>query len=454
MDASKPTLSKFLNHLRSHDEAFILRHNGAPPEWSDEALHQSAYEQNPELYALLAVAEAVQPWQRVRILFQILRASRAGMATEIRSTLDRVTYFLTTILHPDRVLAVFLALRRVRANHKHTSRAILHYILNHPHFEDMAGSRRPALVDCLEHAMGKKVARACAKMLSDTTAKDETYLHRNLLRFAKDAEWVKIIFPTLYQGTRQTGNGSYQLIHQQYIEQIEQKRERPATITATNRGDISATLIHLYRGGTSGELQQALAGYVQEAASDLPRFEGKLAVVQDASESTRSYGQREYCCISQSVALQLVLEQCCANVQIFPVGGAGHIPMPEGNSDLAGALLDAVESQPDLIAIISDGYENVYPGNLARVAATLPKIGIETPVVFCHSKFTNNDDLSLRQPAPNLPQLEFWHQDDFEPLLTSLFSMANSQLSEPSLRTYLLKKLDAIGSKLLATTAN
>ena len=449
MDVSQPTLANFLQHLRTTNEPFILRRDAAPPQWSDEALHRSNYDQNPELYALLAVADKVQPWQRVRILFQLLQRSRKGMSNEIRCTLERVTDLLLTVLHPDQVLTVFLALRRVRANHKHTTRAILKYILNHPHFEDMASSRRPTMVDCLEHAVGKNVARACAKMLSEEATADQTYLRRNLLRFVRDSQWVKFVLPFLYkQGTRQTGNGQYQQAHRQYIEKLEQHQDRPKTVTATNRGDIAATLVHLYRGGNSTELQQALDGYVEKAASELPRFEGKLALVLDASASTRSYGDREYCALAQSVALQRVLEKRCTNLQVHTVGGSGSPPVPEGNTDLATALLDALEGEPDVVAIVSDGYENVYPGDLERVVDALPRAGVQTPVVFCHSKFTDSDDLTLRRPVQNLPQLEFWHQDDFEDVLLSLFSRVNGNKGETCLQEFLLQKLYKVEKEL------
>jgi len=438
MYANPPTLSRFYQHLLTRDSPFMLRRNGAPPQWSDAMLHQSAYQQYPELYALFSLADAVQPWQRVRILFQLLQASRCGIAPEVRRTLSRVTDFLLKSLPADHILTVFLALRRVRANHKHTTRAILAYIFNHPQLLSMANCRRRALVDSLEHALGKNTARGCAKMLSTPEIADSAYLHRSLLRFAQNPELVKQIVPQLYKkGSPHLGNSEYQLVHTPYPE----PKERPTTVTATNRGDISATLVHLYRGGTSTALQPALEGYVTDAANSLPQFKGKLAIILDASASTQGYGSREYCCISQSVALKLVLEQCCSNRQIYAVGGSGSIPQPNGNTDLASALVDALENQPDVVAIISDGYENHYSGDLARVAATLPQLGIETPVVFCHSKFTNKDDLSWRQPTPVLPQLEFWHQDDFESLLMSLFSQANPSLSEPCLREFLLKKL-------------
>ncbi|MBD2741540.1 hypothetical protein [Coleofasciculus sp. FACHB-1120] len=232
----------------------------------------------------------------------------------------------------------------------------------------------------------------------------------------------------------------------------------PIGITATNRGDISATLVHLYRRGKSPELMSALQHYVEQAAVNLPKFSGQVALVLDASASTRSYGDREYCSLAQSVALKLVLEKCCANLKVHTLGGVGELPMPEGYTDLAGALLDALEDSPDLVAIVSDGYENMYPGDLERVVATLPQLGIHTPIVFCHSKFTALDDLELRRPAANLLQREFWHQDDFEDLLNSLFAIAlprslriaGAKQTEASLQEFLRQKL-TFQEKELAT---
>ena len=433
-------LFSFLNHLSLHNQPFVLRHNGKPPEWDDENLHQEAYNYNPELYALFSVIEIVTPEQRLRILFQLLKASRKGFSHNLRLTLESVTNFLLTILHPDKVLTVFLALKRVRANHKHTTRAILKYIFEHPECFDMTICRRPAVVDCLEHALGQNVARACAQIIS--LGEDETYLNQNLLRFVNDRERVKNILQLLYryQGL-QTATGDYRELHQNYTQILNNQQQRPKTVTATNRGDIAATLVHIYRAGQSEQLIEAVENYVNQAASKLPRFDGTLALVFDASASTKSYGNRQYCCLAQSVALKLVLEKCCNKLKVYQVGGTlDELPIPEGYSDIATSVLDAVKGNPDVIAIVSDGYENIYPGDLSRVVASLPQIGIETPIVFCHSKFTKQDDLELRRPSTNLPQLEFWHQEDFKNLLFSLMSIVSDK-SEASLREFLLEQL-------------
>ena len=129
-------------------------------------------------------------------------------------------------------------------------------------------------------------------------------------------------------------------------------------------------------------------------------------------------------------------------LKVVQVGGLGNPPKPQGDTDLAMALLHALEGEPDLVAILSDGYENVYWGDLSGVAAALAGAGIQTPVVFCHSKFTDKDHLGLRCPAPSLPSMEFWHQDDFRELAISLFTMARTGSDASFFKQHLLQKLD------------
>ena len=96
-------LFNFINHLSLHNQPFLLQHNGQPPESDDEPLHQQAYDYNPELYALFSTIEKVKSEQRLRILVQILKASRKGSSHNLRLTLESVTNFLLNILYPDKV---------------------------------------------------------------------------------------------------------------------------------------------------------------------------------------------------------------------------------------------------------------------------------------------------------------------------------------------------------------
>lgn len=434
MSAATLHPADFLRRLADAGDPLVLR-RGVSPEWNDQPLHNDAWAQDAELYALSAVAEEATIEAQSRVLIQLLRQGRADLSADVRLTLDRVAALLLDRLPTARVLTVFLALRRLRVNHKHTRRAMLRYLLNHPRLERLASQRRPTMVDLIEHALGRNTARGCVKRLDDADAS------RPLLRWASDTERVLPVLRYLYRlGPLPTAPAE----KDEAAPPAPQAFVAPKTVTATNRGDIAATLVHLYRGGDSPELRHALAEYVERAARGLPRFDGWLALVLDASASTQGYGEREFCCVAQSHALRLVLERVCGGLRVYTVGGAGDPPRPAGPTDLAGAVLDAAADEPDLIAVVSDGYENFLQGDLADVADALPLAGCEAPVVFCHSKFTAKDDLSWRQPAPRLAQLEFWHEADFAPLLRRLFARAHGLRGRQFLRQHLQLRLETL----------
>lgn len=281
----------FFRHLTSDHSPFLVRRTDAIPTCDDQHLHEALYRQAPDLYALCGLVDKALPEQQARILFQVLAHSRAELPTDVRQMLDRVTTQLLTNVESRQVLTVFLALRRARANHKHTRRAILRYLLNHPGLEELVNQRRPTLVDCLEHALGKNVARACARFLIEGNDQ-ENYVRRHLLRFAHDPERVQKVMVALYRkGEPLVSRNPVAKVLPAVADAVE---ELPRTITATNRGDIAATLVHVHRGGSNADLTAALERYVQDAAVELPRFDGTVTLALDASASTQGYGEREF----------------------------------------------------------------------------------------------------------------------------------------------------------------
>jgi hypothetical protein len=423
-----PTL---LTHFRTHDVPLELSRGGEPV-WDDAELHRSARLSDPEGYALLALVPGALPWQRARVLLETLAASQDGLGEATRDTLAKVTRVLMFGLPPAYAITALLALRRLRANHKHTTRAIVTFVLEHPDADALIEARRPALIDCLEHALGKATARACARLVSEGGA-GSAYLRRSLLRFTADPAAAIVRLRALY------GPGTYGApAPQEPPAPLDPVTEQPPIVTPTNRGDIAATLVHLYRGGPAAELRPALAGYVAQAARGLPRLAANVALVLDTSRSMRGYGEREWAVMSQAMALRLVLSEVCERLTVVETGGTAQAPA--GSADLAGALLDALGPGPDLVVVVTDGYENHLPGDLARVAATLPRAGVTTPVVLCLAAFTRGDDLTLRDPAPELPHRPFWHQDDFAALLPWVF--AHSGAGAAWIRTAMLTRLD------------
>ncbi|GLZ11850.1 hypothetical protein Acsp04_20850 [Actinomadura sp. NBRC 104425] len=430
-----PTL---LTHLETHAVPLTLPRGGTL-RWDDADLHKAAYTADPEGYALLGLAPGVRPWQRARVLLQVLAASQAGLDDATRTTLARLARVLTLALPPAHVITVLLGLRRLRANHKHTTRAALRFVLEHPDADALIAERRPALRDCFEHALGKATARGCARRIADGDTGSD-YLQRRLLRFLTAPHHALRRVPALYAADPQANPQQQAAAPREPVLAVERTPPHPGTVTATNRGDIAATLVHLYRGGPAEELYVALDRYLADAVAGYPRFPGAVGLVLDASASMRGYGERQWALMSQAAALRMVLSRVCDRLEVVEVGGDERVP--RGATDLATGVLDALAVGPDLVAVVSDGYENVFPGDLARVAATLPHAGVTTPVLFCHAMFTRTDDLTLRRPAPALPQRGFWHQDDFDELLPWMFGHCTA--GEPWLRAALHARLDAL----------
>lgn len=437
-------------HLRAQRAPFVLR-RGRELRLGDELEHRDAYDSDARRYALMLLMEGAQAGQRSRGLYQLLAGSRKGMCSEDRAVIDRVIEILGATLPADEVLRVFLATKRARANHKHTRRAILRWVLDHPALEDMAAHRRPTLVDCLEHALGVDVARACAKRLAaDTTGSPitEPYVQRNLLRYTNDTARARAIVPALF------GRAPLPVARTADYRAPRGRLDRPdlelpKTVTATNRGDISATLVHLYRGGTDPELRRALDRFVDLAAAEVPRFGGKLALVLDASASTRGYGDREYCNIAQAVGLRLVLERCVRELTIVTVGGeGGELPVPAGASDLAMGVLEALGGDPDVVLVVTDGYENVYQGDLASVLEALPQAGVEVPVVIATGTFTWKDNLALRRVAHGTANVELWHQSDYRRVALTAFALARGEAGTTFMNDYLEQRLLELGAAL------
>jgi len=314
---------ELIAHLESADEPLLVRRTGVLV-WGDEERHAAGYVRDPCGYALLALAPGVQVWQRARILLQLLSVSWASMDPQPRATLNRVVRVLVLGLPATHVAAVLLALRHRRANHKHVTRAALRLLTEHPQAEELMGTHRRVLLAVVEHALGKATARGAARALIEGGVAEQgpgPDLHRRLLRFAPDGAVAMARIRALYQGAASPHQGQASpAVAVPELLDLDLGAARPGTVTATNRGDVAATLVHLYRGGQAADLESALDGYVDAAAARVASYPGTLALVLDRSASMRGYGDREWALYSQAVALRMVLQRRCTRLVEVPVG--------------------------------------------------------------------------------------------------------------------------------------
>ncbi|MBC7806614.1 MAG: VWA domain-containing protein [Akkermansiaceae bacterium] len=421
------TLRAFILHLRSATAPFHLAAGATTAQFDDRGWHEEIFGADPLRYALLAVLPDIADHARARIVFVTLAhdAAVSGTGTEASAEIEGAIAAALCLLPADLALQVFLALRRERVNRKRVSRLVCRFLLNHPARASLWSCRRPAVVDVLEHALGRDVLRACVRIAGadDFDTSQWEYLRGKLLRYAHNPVAAKPLVAGLAAGSEGDAT-DYHAVSDTLRETFAARFERPATVTAADRGTVTGALTALYRQTPTPNLSQRFADGLSALAQASPRFAPgfKVALVFDTSTSMQGYGEREYCLAASAVTLWRLL--CRVSAEPVAVFGTtdeteiiGSLPTLGGETDLSAALLDALETKPDLVIVLSDGYENRNAGDLARVAASLPGIGIDTPVLLCLPLFTGADDMAMRRPAPKLPELRFWHESGLPDLL-------------------------------------
>lgn len=408
---------------------FVPRQKQSTEDSAWLAVETTRFLADPVLYLGSGLLEGITEGQRARLVATALCTSWALLDETTRTEAEGSLNLLLRLLPEDLALQTFFVARRARASHKHTQRVIVRYLLNHPEAEDLFARRRPAVTDALTHALGRNVLRACLRLVSSETlsADDAVYLRRNLFRFAGNANCAVRLLASLKTATSVSGEACYTKASAALRHAFAWKPERPDSVTAENRGALAGALTALYRQAPAIGLREAFSNGLSQLVERAPHYSGSVALVYDASASMAGYGERVGCVASSAMALRLTLERTVGELRLYTVGGdgiAGALPELKGATDLAGAVLDALMDQPDLVLIVTDGYENRFGGDLARVAATLERLGVTTPVALVVPTFSASDDLSRRKPVASWPLLAFWHENELPELLLLAFAQA------------------------------
>jgi hypothetical protein len=202
-------------------------------------------------------------------------------------------------------------------------------------------------------------------------------------------------------------------------------------------GQLTTAYKELLAGNQQTTAGQAvgLQEQLQQAIQGLPHLAGQLAIVLDLSASMASSGERLYYPAALALVMVQQLRDLVREVVLVQVGGSDpalqHFsPAPQGASDLATGLLDALRSQPDLVIIMSDGYENQRQGDVAQVVAGLKQLEINVPIYQVVPLFASSENLEQRVFGTGIPVLPLTHEQDIRDLLTyALLASAEESLT-------------------------
>jgi hypothetical protein len=153
-----------------------------------------------------------------------------------------------------------------------------------------------------------------------------------------------------------------------------------------NAYDPVRLYLYAFERGMDDRIAAALDAKGEEAAEQLPVRFGHVGVVVDASASMQGSDAQPLRPIATALALRDMLRGASDRATVVYAGGtldqdgADRIVRPSGDTSIAHALLELVESEPEAVFVLSDGYENAPAGRFDEVVRGLAKIGVKTPI--------------------------------------------------------------------------
>ena len=153
-----------------------------------------------------------------------------------------------------------------------------------------------------------------------------------------------------------------------------QKRAKAAGVKVVF-DPMSQPLVELYiyafEMGMDDDIRSAIKKKARNAALALPFSFGRVGVLVDDSESMRGSEEQKLKPMATALACR---DMFALTGQKFYIANASgrtvsitELIRPGGETDLADALVDLLEEEPESIFIISDGYENAPSGRINEV---------------------------------------------------------------------------------------
>lgn len=410
--------------------------------------HAMLMDLSRDLYTVLLALPGVTDRSVQVGMKKLLSTHRNGVSDEfLTPAMERaVLYHLIQALPVPRMLRLMDAFRYgnpelgvSRANNARTRKLVLRTLLGSPRLPLWSVKYRSKMESALTHAWGKRLASILREILRKDgrrfTAKDKVILGQNLDKFAGEKskqarECVAFILgvrerlsvPLLkafeaaktdlskgarlplevLEGIRSTyhadvskdevlklvARGGKMTAHQK---KAVQKRAKAADVEVKmdpTRYEAVDLYLYAFEMGLDADITKALEEKAVKAASAFPARYGDVGIVVDASASMKGHKTQPLRPMAATLAMRDMLQHVGERQSTYYVGGQmGDLVRPMGDTALADGLVEALEGSPDVVFVLSDGYENAPAGRFAEVMEQVREIGVDTPVYHLNPVF-------------------------------------------------------------------
>jgi hypothetical protein len=419
---------------------------------ANPAIHRRLHETAPAFHVSQLSDPSTRRVHKREILFQAL----------LGGTSEQLLLSALWALELSEALDVVSVLRDRRRNGRRARRLGLRFLLGHPRFAELAATRRQRTIKLFKHFLGERTWSAIKRAITALDEPSDRFLARELMRHAPEGDrsevWEALCLlagqrcatrsphlarrlsarANLLNGAglpRETLLGLRGQFHKNVplptvatLAAPAPEPRGPGFLTALHR---SALAEH-----TTPAAIEKLEARLDEIERTAPAIRGRAAVVLDQSLSMASSGERANYPFALAVALTRLLQARCTQVTVHgTVPGVSPVeapsfPRPRGVGDLAKAVLAAARTSPQVIFVITDGYENRREGDVAEVVRGVRQLDLGIAVYQVVPLFSTSEDLSHRRLSDSVPLLALEHEDEVVELAAHVASQAGCACQE------------------------
>ena len=406
----------------------------AEQEAAIESVHRELFEMDRGVYTAALMLPGLTDFSRQIGAIRLLQAAQPSDGWLTSEQEGNVMRGLLRALPPQRMLKMFGMLRTRRVNNARTRRLILSTLLGADNLDFWAVKYRRKLATALIHAWGRRTASimraVLAKPADDRTDKERRIVQRHLHRFAagdvrdRVEQCVRFIlgdedgltlrrlaayrdakcdfargrvlpFETL-EGLRsrfhrdKTSAEVLELTKSQLTAGQKIGLQRKAAESNVEvefdpaRYDAVRLYVYAYEMGMSEAIRDELLCKARATAERLPVQFEHVGVLLDVSASMSGHDTQAMRPISVALALRDVLAGTSERSTIVTSDGrvvpAAELIEPAGDTSLAAGLVTLLKQDPDVMFVLTDGYENAPAGRFAEVVGAVRRMGVETPI--------------------------------------------------------------------------
>ncbi|MFG2820581.1 hypothetical protein ACGFX4_14275 [Kitasatospora sp. NPDC048365] len=391
------------------------------------------------------------------LIVRRLLETAADATPEQRRTEGRLIARRLQLLPPQRVYRLFGELRRAGVNNRRTRAILRDWLAARPDPALDAVKYRGGLKRVLRHAHLAPAAPELGEFLFG--AGPRGHYSTPLLNSWQRAHYTQAALYELPYTVAEGFARSHRIPRAAFLEKIaprltrlerlrlqENAREHRAEAVRADRTDLGRmplTRLALYalslppaqRIERRGELTDALRAAARRTAGPEAGRWGKVAAVLDDSYSASGSGTKRRRPLAVALACHFLLEALAERYTPRWTSGRTDalLARPHGATPLGHRIVDALDTAPDRLVIVSDGWDNAPPGLAAevlRIWRTRLDPDARTSVVHLNPVY-DADGFDVRRLAPTVPTAGLRDAEDLPALVEfARFADGRSDLAE------------------------